>query len=359
MRTLLQNPQTTQQARPAKPAKSARAHFGQQGRELKPTRHLPRSRAILAARGEENAGQPFIATAQPESNGAVNKPEQPLGEFNDEETDELAAPPVSAAENTASVSNTEATAGPETTPVAQPATASRTVIRGPREMWNFDGETPANYLVSSRLSTNKSGGSFQWSASPLLALSSATDPTPTVTTVTPSTPPGRDAWIRIRHTGAAAAATSASYRLTILAPESLTHLRNVDNPAAGLGYASEIHYSIHDQFGTVLPRNVPLNEEFTGPAVADFPGGNWTRPPACGATGVCGTSFNPADWHDRVTGEGDAGAVPATVAPTHPDAAVAAEHWPGKWYVGGSAIASGRHVKSVTWQRNRGFARHT
>jgi hypothetical protein len=38
---------------------------------------------------------------------------------------------------------------------------------------------------------------------------------------------------------------------------------------------------------------------------------------------------------------------------------VAAEHWPGKWYVGGSAIASGRHVKSVTWQRNRGFARHT
>lgn len=33
-----------------------------------------------------------------------------------------------------------------------------------------------------------------------------------------------------------------------------------------------------------------------------------------------------------------------------------AQHWQ---YVGGSAIASGRHVRSVTWQRNRGFARHT
>lgn len=309
-----------------------------------------------------NNSRTFSQSAQPESSGVQNTPHDPFVEVNE---DIEASSPAVRSSNGSSLSGNAAKTAKETTttqrdlPAQAAVTAARTVIRGPREMWNFNGETPPNYLVSSRLSTNRTGGAFQWSTSSQLTLSSASAATPTVTTVTPSVPPGRDAWIRVRHTDGAGVRTAASYRLTILAPDSLNHLRNVDSPAAGLGYESEIHYSILDQFGSVLPRNVPLNEEFTGPAVADFPGGNWTRPPACGATGVCGASFNPADWHDRVTGEGDAGAVPAPVGPAHPNAGVAAEHWPGNWYIGGRNIGSGRRVASVTWQRNRGFARHT
>ncbi len=336
------------------------------------TRLLQRGQEELA--GEEKAERSSTAVAEPVSNGSLEMPEAPMGEFNEEEADALTAPPVSAEEDMETEESTATAPVPEGQDAAQPAPAApvapapqpaqaapaaRTVIRGPREMWNFDGETPPNYLVSSPLSTNKRGGAFRWSVSANLSLSSAAVPRPVVTTVAPSVPPGRDATIRIRHTDAAGTATAASYRLTILAPESLTHLRNVDRAVAGLGYESEVHYSIHDQLGTVLPRNVPLNEEFTGPAIQDFPGGNWTRPPACGAAGVCGASFNPADWSDRVTGEGDAGAIPAPVGPAHPSAAVAAEHWPGDWFIGSSVIGDGRRVSTITWQRNRGFARHT
>lgn len=299
--------------------------------------------------------------ALPESVGSRFIPEVPPGEFNEEQTG--IGPSLPETEPPGGGPGTPggadvAPAQPAQVPPA-PAPAPAMAIRGPAEMWNFNGATPPNYTVSAQVSTNRTGGAFRWSVSPNLTLSSAVAAAPTVTTATPSVPPGRDARIAVRHTDAAGATTAASYRLTIRAPQSLTHLRNVDRAAAGLGYESEIHYSIADQFGTVLPRNLPLNEQFTGPAVADFPGGNWTRPPACGPTGVCGASFNPADWFDRVTGEGDAGAVPAPVAPAHPGAAVAAEHWPGHWFIGASPSGAGRRVRSVTWQRNRGFARHT
>jgi hypothetical protein len=293
--------------------------------------------------------------AGPVTNGSLDKPEEPLGEFNEEGIGRLAAPPVSAAEEAETVPNyaetatgAEAPGGAQST---QAASAPRTVIRGLREMWNFNGESPANYAVSSRLSTNRTGGAFSWSVSPQLTLSSAADATPTVTTVTPSAA-RRDAWIRVRHT-AAGVTTAASYRLTVFAPNSLTHLRNVDNPHPSLGYESEIHYSINHQFGAVLPRNVPINEQWTGPVVSDFAGENWVRPAEGSAT------VNPADWHDRVTGERIAVAHPTPVAPTHADAGVAVEHWPGDWRVGSLTIGNGRRVSSVTWQANRGFARHT
>lgn len=218
-------------------------------------------------------------------------------------------------------------------------------------MWNFDGESPADYRVSSGLSTNRTGGAFRWSVSPQLSLSSPTAATPTVTTVTPSVA-RRDAWIRVRHTDNAGATTAASYCLTVFAPQSLSHLRNVDNADAAWGYHTEIHYRIRDQFGTNLPRNVPINEQWSGAVVADFAGMNWRR----GAEGAA--TVSPADWHDMIQGE-SAGHNPTPVGPGHADASVAVYHWPGDWRVGSLTIGNGRQVSSVTWQKNRGFARHT
>ncbi len=298
-----------------------------------------------------------LSVALPVSNGSLFIPEEPLGDFNDELNEGFLNPSVAIqaeAETTTEDSGAETVA--DTTGAAQPAQAAGTsgvVIRGPRVMWYFNGQSPANYMVSTQVRTNRAGGAFQWSVSPNLTLSSPTAARPTVTTAAPSVPPGRDAWIRVRYTNVSRVTSSASYRLNILAPNSLTHLRNVDNGTPN-GYGTEIHYSIHDQFGTVLPRNVPLNEQFTGADVADFAGMNWPRAAEGGAL------VNPADWHDGV-GISDPGgtAVPPPVAPAHADAAVAVKHWPGDWRIGSTTIGSGRNVSSVTWQMNRGFARHT
>ncbi len=364
MRTFAQKPKATQQTTFVKSTISDLARIGQ-NREVDLILHLQRTvgnqavwRLLQSKDGGNDKGSlisdsvrlPFASISEPVSNGSLAEPEEPFGEFNEEDAELGMLPPAPTLEETKTVqAATETTTG---TIVPQTATVPRTVIRGPREMWNFNGERPAGYAVSSRLSTNRTGGTFTWSVSPQLTLSSPTGATPTVTTVTPSAA-RRDAWIRVRHTDAGGTRTAASYRLTILAPDTLTHLRDVDNPNAGFGYQTEIHYSISDQFGTTLPRNVPINERWSGPAVIDFPGGNWRRPTEGSAT------VNPADWYDFVTGvSAGTGFIPDPVAPTHADAAVAAQHWPGAWRVGSLTIGNGRRVSSVTWQRNRGFARH-
>jgi len=231
------------------------------------------------------------------------------------------------------------------------AGAGTTGIRGPREMWYFNGETPANYTVSQRLSTNRAGGTFSWSVSPQLTLSSPTDVTPTVTTATASNA-RNDAWIRVRHTDASGNFSAASYRVTVLAPDSLDHLRNVDNADPVWGYDCEIHYSILDQFGTTLPHNVPINEQWTSGIVADFPLMNWRRGPEGSAT------VNPADWYDHIQGE-LATHFPTPLSPGHLLAGIPIYHWTGDWRVGSLTIGDGTLVRSVTWQKNWGYARHT
>jgi len=84
----------------------------------------------------------FTPMAEPVSNGSLDKPEDPLGEFNEEETEAFSGPPVSAEEEAATVPNTtETPIAADVADVAEPAqaaSATRTVIRGPREMWNFN-----------------------------------------------------------------------------------------------------------------------------------------------------------------------------------------------------------------------------
>jgi hypothetical protein len=288
--------------------------------------------------------------AGPVSDGSSTGKEEPA-RFFEEEGNELTGESLHFARSEGGTAGTAAAQPPTSNGVGQ------TVIRGdfprvsPREYWFFDGETPPNYTVSTVLSTNRSGGTFDWRVSPHLTLSSATNPTPTVTSAKPSAA-RRDAWISARHTDVSGNTTAASYRLTVLAPDSLNHLRNVDNADPTWGYESRIHYSILDQLGDRLPRDVPINEQFTTGLIADFHGMDWRR----GAEGSA--LVNPADWNDRIQGE-TAGHTPPPVNPAHADAAVAVYHWDGDWRVGSLTIGDGRLVSSVTWQKNRGFARHT
>lgn len=252
---------------------------------------------------------------------------------------------------------------PPPPPPAPPVTMT---IAGSSELWWFDGETPAGYPVNQALtaSAGSLNGTFTWSlvtASPPALLLPVTVVGASGTAILGSLDASaavNDITVRVDFVGTAGGVGSATRDFTALAPDSLNHLRDVDRANAALGYESEIHYSILDQFGTVLPRFVPLNEEFTAPATAVFPFSNWTRPPACGASGVCTGPFNPADWFDQVTGESDPGAFPSPIGPGLLLSNIPVEQWPGNWRIGSPAIGRGRLVRTVTWQRRIGSARH-
>lgn len=236
-------------------------------------------------------------------------------------------------------------------PAAAPAPPPPALnLTGPRVLWRFNGENPSNYSISGRVRSNRAGGAFAWTVSAHLALSSATAAQPTITTVSSS--PRNGARVSLRHTAADGKQTNAAYNLTVRAPATLMHLRNVDAADATWGYSTEIHYAIKDNLGTILPRNVEINEDFTAAPTADSAGMDWRR----GGEGA--TTVGPTDWFDHVQGE-SAGHKPAPVGPTHANAGVAVYHWPGNWHVGSLTIGSGTKVKGVTWQKNRGYARHT
>jgi hypothetical protein len=155
----------------------------------------------------------------------------------------------------------------------------------------------------------------------------------------------------LTHTPAGGTASSVTKKVTVRTPDSLNHISDVDNADATFAYSCEIHYSIRDQFGTTLPSNVPINEHFTAAPTADFAGMDWRR----GAEG--GAVVAPANWFDHIQGE-VAGRTPTPLAPGSANAGVKVYHWPGGWRVGSITIGNGVLVKNVTWQKNRGFARH-
>lgn len=243
----------------------------------------------------------------------------------------------------------------DTEPTAEGAAA--TVIRGdfprttPKEYWFFDGETPPDYIVSTVLSTNRSGGSFDWATSRHLSLSSASDPTPRVTSAAPSSA-REDAWIRVRHTDSSGVRTAASYRVTVLAPDSLDHQGTTHAPLRTAGFLSQIKYHILDQLGDVLPEDVPWNEDFnkdglnavTG--VRDYPDfrEDWGWGPESGWV------VPPDNAVDNV-GRFVPGSFPPHMPPQSPLTNIRIDHVIGAWFVGSTTIGSGRLVKDNNrWQ---------
>jgi hypothetical protein len=273
---------------------------------------------------------------EPQGGEATLAPEEPLAEFN--ELTEAESEDGGTAEE-----------GIETAAGHAPALPLR--IQGPATMWWMEGFSPASYLTSTTLATNLPGtGTFAWAATGPLAFSDPAVARPTVTT-TGASAARRDATISVTHTPPGGRRKRASYRLTVLAPNELRHLSNVDSADATWTYVSDIHYRIVDQFGVTLPSAVPINERFTAAPTADAAGMNWS-------TSINGsTVVSPVDWMDHIGGAA-AGATPAAVAPNHANAGDAVYHWPGEWRVGSLSIGLGKLVATVTWQKYRGRARH-
>src|SRR5262249_37088080 len=101
----------------------------------------------------------------------------------------------------------------------------------------------------------------------------AVGPTATLQSIAPSGAPN-DVQITVSFIGAGARG-SATQNFTVQAPQSMTPTGNVHS-AVPRGYRSLIGYSIQDQFGATLPRNVEVNELWIDkPAINDFAGTNW------------------------------------------------------------------------------------
>lgn len=329
------------------------------------TESLPMSTPVAIA-GDAAAASPGLTTEADMVQGATTKPAAGAQAQTQAPAATSAGPaqaPTPTAAPSPDVAHDEApkaaTGAPPATPAGPPTagpagptpTPPTLVITGPRELWYFDGETPANYDVSHALSANRTGGTFAWTCSANLTLAAAATAAPTVTTATASAA-ANDAWISLTHTDPAGAATTTRYQLTIKAPSSLGFLRNDDQTDASFAYVTFVHYSIKDQFGTVLPRSIPINEQFTAAPTADVPGMDWRR----GAAGAALVS--PTDWADQVQGE-TSSHTPTPVAPGAAGAGTLVYHWPGDWRAGSMTVGRGRMVKSVTWSKSRGHARHT
>ena len=235
--------------------------------------------------------------------------------------------------------------------------AAGIVIRGdyprvtPKEYWYFDGETPPSYTVSSVLSTNRSSGAFSWSVSPHLSLSSSTNATPTVTTAAPSSARD-DAWIRVRHVDGSGVRTSASYGVTVLAPNSLDHQSTTHAPR-GASFHTQVKYHILDQFRSVLPRNIPWNEDFNKDVLRAVTGirdysdarENWGWGPESG------WAVPPNNAVDHISRGTPPGRFPTPMRPQSPLTNTKIDHVIGSWFVGSTTIGSGRLVKDNNkWQ---------
>jgi hypothetical protein len=235
---------------------------------------------------------------------------------------------------------------PTPAPTAPAApTAPSLVVMGPRELWFFGGDAPSSYTVSARLSTNAVGGSFSWSTAGPLSLSSAGAATPTVTTTTKSASLN-DAKVFVTHTDAAGIRAKVGYSLTVRSPTSMTSTGNASSTTPQ-GWKTLVGYSIQDQFGTTLPRAVPINEQWDNkPPVPDFAGTNWpTFPPTEGAVVV-----NPAGWSDNMS-IADVSPPVLNPVPNSPGrGGPLVEHFAGHWHVGHlTPPGGGVNVRNVTW----------
>jgi hypothetical protein len=223
-------------------------------------------------------------------------------------------------------------------------------ISGPNVVWWFKGEKPAGYRTEITLTAAPANMSYQWAISAGGSEVKLGDETANTATVTGLK--GSDAEKDVGITVTVNGSTSNPFKLTVKQPKELIHLSDVDQADPTWHYVSFIHYKIFDQFGKVLPANIPLNEHWTSGVTTDYRGMNWRRGDNGGAT------VGASDWVDQIQGE-TAGHAPPPLGPGN--GAVKVYHWNGEWSIGSADPSGGKgvRVQTNTWQKFQDHARHT
>lgn len=228
-------------------------------------------------------------------------------------------------------------------------------IKGNKVVWWFDGQDPTGYKTKITLEAFGPGAaSYDWTiptGGGKAKVASKVANTADIVGIKGSTA-ADDVIVRV----SAGGVLSNDFKLTVKAPRELDFLRNVHKPSATWGYETEVHYSIKDQFGRILPSSVPLNEHWTSAVTKDVATTNWRR----GANG--GAVVNPADWLDQIQGENTGGSrTPTPLPPQSPLGTRKIYHWDGEWSVGSTDPSGGKGVRvsKNTWQKFRDHALHT
>lgn len=226
------------------------------------------------------------------------------------------------------------------------------------DLWYFGGITPAFYSTTVTLTAaNNTGMNYTWTITQganIVGFQGGGLATVTTmgNTVSLSSKGASAAQNDIHLQVSLAGVVVGTATMTVPTPRSLAHIKDVDLADGTYGYASQIHYKILDQFGTTLPKRVPINEQWTTGVVNDFAGTDWRRGAAGGAT------IDPTDWYDLIQGEA-AGFTPAAQSPQSPLGNTAVEHWGQAWFVGSNQPGQGVRVQTNTLQKYRDHARHT
>jgi hypothetical protein len=225
------------------------------------------------------------------------------------------------------------------------------VISGPSSLWWFNSATPSGYATQAILTTSCSGTSWDWnivSGTSKVSLGSNGSCSITIFAAGASSTQN-DVRITVTVNGM----TSSIYTLTVRAPNSLSFVTQGTAANTPNGYTTLIQYQIRDQFGTILPSNVPINEHFTTAVTNDYSGTNWIR------SNDGGSTVSPNGWSDQIQGQPISGAIPTPTGPCSPLCNTLVHHFDGEWSVGSAAAASGTRVQTNTWQRYIDHGAHT
>ena len=248
------------------------------------------------------------------------------------------------------------------------------------DLWWFNGEDPGGgYNITATLTAQpETIGTFKWDVisgaskidlnnggADADSITAIDDNSITVKSTAPSasaTNVTKDVTIQLTYNGTVV----GSYDLAVFSPNSLNYLGTIDHDYSALpppyqilpGYWCEVFYEILDQFGDVLPHNVPWNEDFNKDGsisvsgVNDYPGGDdWGWGPESG------WSVPPAAAIDNL-----ARCDPPCSTPPAQNVAVGSvkvDHEIGAWYIGSTTIGNGVLVKdNCKWQMYQDHARH-
>jgi hypothetical protein len=141
--------------------------------------------------------------------------------------------------------------------------------------------------------------------------------------------------------------------MTVEGPMSLQAVGNpTDTCVNNSGFQSELTYQIIDNLGYKMLTTVPVNESWTGSAVADYSGENWGQNATANGNATDGQLTDTITQYDSTPGQW----YPTPVCPNNGSTPVV--HWGQEWVVGSTTSGSGAPVQTDTLQKYLDHGRH-